>query len=538
MHGSAVITDMYDLEISNIGGITTRMKNLYSHNAEILTNSKFTIDTLSYVYVSNLLTNNATSSGLHIKANSTKPGGSLAFMNPEINTVQATVEMYSKALWNLGQPAGSQYKWQFFGIPVKTSAYAMPLFEGAYVRKHNEAGKFQGFGADKLWMQLSANDVMTNISGYELVQAEPTIYSFTGELFNQTFSKTLTYTPLSSGSQYPGQHVIGNPYTAAIDIKQISFGANTQEIVYLYNTGTFNSWTGNMGSTSADSTAFSAGQYIAVPKATAGSSTLPRQIPSMQAFMVRTSGTSEGSITVNYNDVKQKNFSTQRVKQEQLSSMRFNLIGEKMDNDVMWIFSQEGTNRGYDNGWDGPKMAGDAGTARIQAVEIDNIYQINTVPDINETLISARAGRNDTSYKLKITNENMQSKYSIIYLLDLVTNKLVDISQPETEYFFTMTNTSSEPRFKILTSAGITTNNSDMNSNLFANIADKKLIINNNTSHKGIVTIYDLKGIELINQSYPANQKFVIDLALQEGIYLYKLVNSDGTTFSSKVGLK
>ena len=77
-----------------------------------------------------------------------------------------------------------------------------------------------------------------------------------------------------------------------------------------------------------------------------------------------------------------------------------------------------------------------------------------------------------------------------------------------------------------------------MNSNLFANIADKKLIINNNTSHKGIVTIYDLKGIELINQSYPANQKFVIDLALQEGIYLYKLVNSDGTTFSSKVGLK
>lgn len=534
MHGTTAITDMYDLEISNTGGITTRLNRLHTHNTDIISSSKFTIDTLSYVYVSNLLTNNATAAGLHIKANATKPGGSLAFMNPEINTVQATVEMYSRALWDKGQVSGNQYKWQYFGLPVKTSAYAMPLFEGAYVRKHNEAGWYQGYGSDKLWMQLYPNDAMTNISGYELVQTAPTIYTFTGELFNQTFSKTLTHT---AGAQYPGQHVIGNPYTAAIDIKEIEFGANTQAIVYLYNTGTFNSWNSYKGVIRMDSTIFTPGQYISIPKNVAGADSLPRQIPSMQAFMVKTSTAAEGSVTINYSAVKQKNFSVQRARQEALSSLRLNLIGATADNDVMWIFSQEGTTRGYDNGWDGPKMTGDAGTARIQAVESDNIYQINTVPDVNETVISARAGRNDTSYKLKITNENMQSKYNNLYLLDLKTNDMIDISQPVTEYFFTMTNTSSEPRFKILTSAGITTGIPESSTELFAKTIGNKLIICNNTKQKGTVTVYDAKGVVIIQQPYAENYNKVIDLPNETGIYIYKLVNNNGLTYSSKAVL-
>ncbi len=329
--------------------------------------------------------------------------------------------------------------------------------------------------------------------------------------------------------------MIGNPYTAAIDITNIQFGANTEQTVYLYNTGTFASWFNYKSNLDSIGNSTTSGQYTSIPKGVAGTGDIPGQIPAMQAFMVRTIGTSEGSIYVDYDAVKQKNTSMQRTKKSELAWMRINLIGKTADHDVMWLFSKEGTTRNYDNGWDGRKLVGDAGTARIQAVEGNSTFQIDVVPDINETVISARAGNKDTNYKLTITSENMLSEYSCIYLLDLKTNTIVDVSQSGTEYVFSMTNTSSEPRFKILTSAGITTGNEDVNSDLFATVVDKKLIISNNTTEYGNVAVYDLKGIELVNQIYPKNQKSVVDLKLQKGVYLYKLTNKDGKTLTNKM---
>jgi hypothetical protein len=228
--------------------------------------------------------------------------------------------------------------------------------------------------------------------------------------------------------------------------------------------------------------------------------------------------------------VKQKIFSVQRAKQESLSSMRINLIGEKMDHDVMWIFSKEGTTRGYDNGWDGPKMAGDAGTARIQAVEADNIYQINTVPDVNETVISARAGNTDISYKLKITNENMLSQYNVLYLYDILTKALIDISLPETEYFFTMTNTSSEPRFKILTSAGMTTGLS----NTSVNYSNGRLTCVD-WSKLSDIKIFNIQGIEVSNINLSNRRANAIDTGLTQGVYILKITTKDTAQYSTKI---
>ena len=251
--------------------------------------------------------------------------------------------------------------------------------------------------------------------------------------------------------------------------------------------------------------------------------------------MVRTSTAAEGSIYINYNAVKQKNNSMQRANKTPLSWMRLNLIGATADHDVMWVFSKEGTTRDYDNGWDGRKLAGDAGTARIQAVEGSSTFQIDVVPDVNNTIISARAGKNDTQYKLKITSENMLTEYNNIYLLDMKSNALVDISQSGTEYEFSMTNTSSEPRFKILTSAGLTTENNEANRSLSAINIENKLIINNSTSNKGEITVCDLNGIEVFKQPYAANQKSVFDLLLQQGVYIYKLKNDNEKIVSGKM---
>jgi len=492
---------------------------------EIKIGSKLEIGTGRSVNANTVL-NNAGAGGIRIKSENGQPSGTLIFNNSENAAIQATVEMYSKANWDTNQAINAKYKWQFIGIPVQ-SLNVLPTFYGGYVRRYNEAGIGYGYLETNRWIQLREYDAMEALAGYEIVQPTAKKYEFPGMLYNQSIQKTLSYT---SGADYPGQHLIGNPYTAAIDIKEIEFSSTTDSTVYLYNTGTFSSWDTYKANSSADSTASTPGQYTAIPQRLAGSSTLPRQIPAMQAFLVRTKGTAEGSVTVNYNAVKQKNFSVQRSKKEELSSLRFNLIGEKMDNDVMWLFSHEGTSRGFDNGWDAYKMAGDAGTARIQMVEGDNWFQINTVPNVNETELWARRGANDSNYKLKITNENMLSKYNSLYLLDLVTMDLVDISQPQTEYFFSMTNTSSAPRFKILTSAGITTGIPGS----IVHYSSGKLI-STDWSKISEIKLFGLNGVQISNLQPTKSQTKAIDLNLPQGVYIIKIKTIDSKYESTKI---
>jgi uncharacterized coiled-coil protein SlyX len=246
--------------------------------------------------------------------------------------------------------------------------------------------------------------------------------------------------------------------------------------------------------------------------------------------MVKTKSSTPGSIFVEYNAVKQKNSAVIRTKKATKSWMRFNLIGATADQDVMWLFSKEGSTRDYDNGWDGRKLAGDAGTARIQAVEGNSTFQIDVVPDINNTIISARAGRNDTQYKLKIVNENMLSEYNSIYLLDLKTNQLVDISQSETEYMFTMTNTSSEPRFKVLTSAGMTTGLGKTN----VNYSNGKLICPN-WDDLSEVKVFDIRGVEVSNLKISDLKNNAMDIGLTKGVYILKITTKNKSQYCTKV---
>ncbi|WP_039443294.1 hypothetical protein, partial [Porphyromonas gulae] len=56
------------------------------------------------------------------------------------------------------------------------------------------------------------------------------------------------------------------------------------ETVYLFNTGTRDQWRKLNGSTVSG---YQAGQYLSVPKNTAGQSNLPDRIPSMHSFLLK-----------------------------------------------------------------------------------------------------------------------------------------------------------------------------------------------------------------------------------------------------------
>lgn len=421
--------------IDNGTGVQLNTNFILNNNLNINSGKKFIISAAKTLRVNGLVSNSAGTGGLIIKASSTLANGSLIYFNNFNNGVQATVEMYSPATWNLSNPEGAKFNWQFFGIPVRPIT-ANPTFYGAYVRKKLESGTTMS----NHWQQLQNESVIEPFYGYELVQATAKTYSISGTLVNSNFNSGPL--AITAGAIYPGQHLFANPYTAAIDIRQIEFGSSMEASVYLYNTGTFSQWNAVPGA----KTGGIPGQYTAVPKENAGLSDLPVQVPSMGSMLVRAlSADANAFISLNYNSVAMGNSDRQRTPVEEekpataVSSTRIEVEGEN-GADKMWIITKPWYKKDFDNGGDGYKQTGNALSPQIFAVDKAGKLQVNATNDMNNLVVAFQAGQ-DTKYQMKFIHENTEEYYSRIFLHDLVAKQVVDITENGSIYNFEASST-------------------------------------------------------------------------------------------------
>lgn len=466
--------------------------------------------------VNNTITTDGNPDRILIYASTTLANGSLIFHNLENQPVSATVEMYSKASWNLSAPVNNKYKWQYFGSPLR-SVKAYPTFIGSYVRKWYETGTT----IQNHWIQLENDSSIYPFYGYEICQESPKTLTFKGQLVNSNFnSGQLAITPTAL---YPGQHIFANPYTAAIDIKQLQFGDSIESSVYLYNTGTYSIWDINGQGTTR--TTSDEGQYIVVPKETAGSLGLPRQIPSMQAMLVKALGYSNAYLNINYSSVVMNNSDLQRVKSTSETKdkicTKIDLIGEK-SSDQIWLFTDSTCTKNFDNGWDGSKLIGGSLNPQLFAVEQDGYYQVDAVDDINNTVLGFQAGT-DIEYSLKFTHQNITRQYQSIYLWDIVENRVVDITQSGSVYNFNAVSTSKPVnRFQIMTiSNEIDAPDNDSQINIFN--SRKTIFIHNESNVDGELMIYDIFGRYLLNKPFIANGVTTIPTDYISGGYIVKV---------------
>jgi hypothetical protein len=519
-------TNFYNLSIdnSNPGGVL--LTNSVSANSlNILSQRLLTIDTLACMNVAGSITNSAGVSGLVLKSSANAANGSLIFHNSQEagQEVPATIEMYSKA----SRPT-TTYKWQFFGIPLRTTSVS-PTFDGAFVRKFNEAGTGSGFTADKHWIQLQAGATLTSFTGYEVTQVTPKTYYFQGNLENSDFAtQRLNYT---SGAQYPGQHLIGNPYTAAIDIREIVFGSQTEASVYLYNCGSKADWLNY--SSAASPTETNPGQYTVATTQTAGTDIIPRQVPSMQAFLVKAmSNSADATIRIPYSSVSMKNTDKQRspnvnkISASEKIYTRIDVVGSRYA-DHLWIFSDPTCTRNFDNGWDGRKLFGSALTPQLFSMEADGDYQINGVDNINNSELGFIKGE-DTNYTLKFTHENSVSNYSRLYLIDFQDGSTTDITQSGTEYSF-LAGSDSDPvkRFKIVTSLGVATENENLisdNVQMKIYSLQHSIHVQNSSNEIGNLYLYDPTGRFIEKIAFSANGLTTMPMSMPEGLYIAKAV--------------
>ncbi len=481
---------LHNLTIDNVVGVEHNTDLTLNNNLTINASRKLTILPSRLMSVSGNVVNNAGVNGLIIKSSASQPNGSLIFYNAQSNPVQATVEMYSKASWNLSNAANNRYNWQFMGIPVRNLT-AVTAFTGAYVRRKIEHGTTLA----NHWVQLENNSAMLPFVGYELVQPAPKIYTIQGELVNQSFnSGPLVVTPTAL---YPGQHLFSNPYTAAIDARQIVFGSSMEKTVWMYNTGTFAAWDESTNNKEGGNP----GQHTAIPQELAGFGGIPLQIPSMGAILVR-ANTANANAFVNfpYAAVSMKNTDRQRAKatgvvlersleNENLTMSIIHLEG-KNSRDKLWIFTGDQFTEDFDNGSDGRKMSGGVLNAELFAIEKGMHYQINASPELNNKSIGFRTGQ-DESYTLRFEHQNIDSKYSKIYLHDMLTNAIVDVTENESAYEFTAINQSnSVERFRILTRK----NNDNAEQKFSVFNSSNHIYVESTSTSNAQIMVYDVAG--------------------------------------------
>jgi hypothetical protein len=520
-----------NLAIDN--AVKVRVTDITTVNGTLLINSgKLLIINPGAKMTANLITNNAGVSGLIIESSTSAANGTLIFNNPPTSPVMATVGMYCKASWDLtNQTPGGKYKWQFFGIPVATLD-ASPTFDGDYVRLHNEAGNGTGYTSDKRWIQLTTYSTLSPFSGYEITQPAERPYLFQGQLVNSNFSSTLAYT---ASSNYPGQHILSNPYTAAIDITQMSFGDGFDKTVYLYNTGSQSDWTSQGGTIGNNP-----GQYIAAPQKSIGLEGIPSQIPSMQAFLVMAKDTlaSTRTLGITYNSAATRNIDQQRapgfndLTAEKVYTI-IDIAGRRYS-DKMWLLTEPSCSHGYDNGWDGTKFLGTSLAPQLWAKESSGDYQIDAVNNINNTELGFIKGE-DSTYTMTFTHYNTTSVYSSISLMDYATNSITDITKSGSTYTFAVVPAFTQPnRFKII--SGTTALNDIKNTIDTYKVynSHSTIFVENSSNQKGELAVYDAAGKIISNYHINTDGLTTIPTNLIPGTYLLK-INTSKDIYSKSI---
>lgn len=117
--------------------------------------------------------------------------------------------------------------------------------------------------------------------------------------------------------------------------------------------------------------------------------------------------------------------------------------------DTMWMFTVPGTSDSFDNGWDGVKMLGSSLAPQIYGIGPDNIYQVFTTDNIDETVIGFKPGE-DNQYTFTFTHYSLEMTYQELYLVDRVANVTVDIYAQGVTYTFSCAAGDQVDRFSII----------------------------------------------------------------------------------------
>ena len=460
---------------------------------------------------------------VRLKSIPEEPNGALFFDAPERNKdLFATVEFYTKGYD--GNFDKQHAKWQYFGTPIVGGSVEKAFPSSAIVRKYNQSKNDE---YDEKWVLAQPTDILTPFHGYEVTQPVPATYIFRGKL-NLEDPNNLEVAAKAAGVLYGAFNSFANSYTASYSIPSIVFDAGLEETVFLYNTGSRIEWLAHNQETSSTL----AGTYLSVPKNLAGNNGLPREIPSLQGFMICNKGMAKASLSMPYSGIVQEKASgvlrAGAGDEEDVREFLHIDVASNEGADRLFVFRKEGTTAGFDNGWDGSKILV-GGRPQLYVISSEGPLQVATSAQIEGLRIGFEAPK-DGAYTLSFrVSPELQGRYPSLCLRDRVTGTLTPVGQTSS-YTFVTTKSRDKHRFDLVTEGE--DNLSPATEPIrVVGLGDTRVLVDNTTALDSKVLVFDATGALVLQAEVPARSGKEYSLPLP-GTYVVKVVNNQTSTIA------
>ena len=417
--------------------------------------------------------------------------------------------------------------WQYVGAP------------GKEMEMSNDGVMVYYWSEQDGWVYANTN--MTPFDGYALTRtAEGSeTYTITAQPIYANHTLDLTYT----AGAMEGGNLFVNSYLAPIDVTKFTndnndFEGNIEKTFYLFNSGSWNDWQGEGGSTNSMVNGSSAGQYYAIAPFSAGFIDNDEQkvIPPMQGVYVVV-GEGGGKIKLQYNkhvyqaDTKDMNRPMRVPKEEDPNFMRVRLQVNSLNSgaDRMYVIQHKDATLGYDNGYDAKNILAD-GQANIYTNELEGQMEISVADQIDSTFIGFTAGE-DSVYTLTFTSlvgEDM-------YLHDLVEDSLFLLVEDGQYTFSAQANSVNDMRFQLILHPelpgqdepedNMTTGMDNVMSSARVWVNDKRIYIAA-APQNSTIAVYTVSGMCITSPLTIHEAPCTVDLShLPTGVYVLRLNN-------------
>ena len=381
---------------------------------------------------------------LVIKSNASNQGA-LAHGDTEGNT-HATIEFYARGA---GYKIVENPTWQYMGVPFSDVAHAIDHYYGSEMCRwyENETGN-----AGENWKWVNKPEALVPFVGYALTNPSAKVFTNQGTLVpsvNQTISLTC------DGTNYKGWNLFANSWMAPINIARFEaadFGAGVQQTIYLFNTGTNDGHQSSFPDQNTETG--SAGQYVAVPIATATVLGANKFIAPMQGFYLVTEAAA--TVTLNYDRLVRNSehtalsvlpnraprYNSTQEEAEAMPRLVIDVLGTQFS-DRLYIFENPNRTNDFDNAWDGYKFEGEDYAPQLMTRTNDINLAVDVSPAFGGKQIAFRAGE-DADYTLRFS-----TSVEGLVLRDLLLGTETPIEDGGTYHFF---GTNKEPniRFEIV----------------------------------------------------------------------------------------
>lgn len=367
------------------------------------------------------------------------------------------------------------------------------IFDGWFLERFNETmNQWERFGKNGGgWI---TNTFIESGRGYSVNYESETVLNMYGTLDATSFHDKTFTTTYSSGHGM-GYNLLGNPYTGAIDLNDMSswngFVDNYEDVIYLWQ------YTGN---------------YIGVTSNTV--MTPDDAIPMCQGFWViqKESSGANSSFTIPYSSVMWGHNPFYKSAINTYDYVTLRVTADKYADQVR-LFEVSTCDTGHDAGYDVKKWTGSVNAPQMYAIEGDNRFSTNSKSDISETTIGFEAGLSPTY--------TLTANYSIddrgVYLIDSNNGYIHNFANGS--YTFSAVKGEDTNRFKLVVGEapiGVESANGLINVNVWS--YGKNVYV---SGYDGEAFIYDVSGL-IVKRTVLSGEQQIISID-NPGVYIVKL---------------